>query len=117
LEVEHLHRICPRCNFGWAEAIPKLPDHPIPLPISLVRPEVAAFALLMERELAKHDDRTGWKTRSKDSLVGALREMVQKLAVHLSDNPGYVGHRAANAANYCMMIADVCGALGEEGRK
>jgi hypothetical protein len=65
----------------------------------------------MERELTKHDDRDGWKAYDKTWLVSRLREMVDKLADSLADNPAYVGHRAADAANFSMFIADVCGAL------
>jgi len=108
---EHLHRTCPRCSFGWAEALPQFPDRPMPAAIPHVRPEVAAFALFMERELAKYDDRDGWKRYDKTWLVSQLRQMVDKLALSLADNPAYVGHRAVDAANFSMFIADVCGAL------
>ena len=124
LHVEHLHRTCPRCGFAWAEACPSaddfLPLGPRLIPASLVRPEVAAFALLMERELAKHDDEkhTGWKTCRGKWLLIRLREQVERLAQDCFDrhNPDELGHRAADAANFCMFIADVGGALTTEAK-
>ena len=120
LHVEHLHRTCPRCGFGWAEACPQFQDRPIPAAIPHVRPEVAAFALLMERELAKHDDEkhTGWKTCRGKWLLIRLREQVERLAQDCFDrhNPDELGHRAADAANFCMFIADVGGALTTEAK-
>jgi len=129
LNVEHLHRTCSRCSFAWAEACPSAedflpigPQRPVPdfqfdagrVPARPVRPEVAAFALLMERELAKHDDRIGWKGFGKPWFLIRLREQVERLAQDCyDDNPGELGHRAADAANFLMFIADVGGALKE----
>jgi len=126
---EHLHRTCSRCSFAWAEACPSAedflpigPQRPVPdfqfdagrVPARPVRPEVAAFALLMERELANHDDRIGWKGFGKPWFLIRLREQVERLAQDCyDDNPGELGHRAADAANFLMFIADVGGALKE----
>jgi len=137
---EHLHRTCPRCDFAWAEACPSADDflpigprRPVPdfqadagpVPAFPVRPEVAAFALLMERELAKHDDRDGWKHVKIEWLFSRLLEEVEEVRqvlIDLDRDAGgiegraaeRIGPEAADVANFCMFIADVCGALAEE---
>jgi hypothetical protein len=72
----------------------------------------------MERELANHDDRIGWKAFRKPWLLNRLREQVERLAQDCFDrhNPDELGHRAADAANFCMFIADVGGALTTEAK-
>ena len=73
------------------------------------RPEVRAFALLMEAELAKHDDRDGWQDCSIEWLLKRLQEEIEELAVAPGLQPR--GEEAADVANFAMMIADVSGAL------
>jgi NTP pyrophosphatase (non-canonical NTP hydrolase) len=77
------------------------------------RPEVRAFALLMEAELAKHDDRPGWKNEDIDGLAECLDEEVRELTVARLANADAetIGQEAADVANFAMMIADVVGAL------
>lgn len=111
LHVEHLHRTCPRCGFAWAEACPQFPDNPITAVVPHVRPEVAAFALLMERELAKHDDRSGWKACNRKWLLDRLLGEAKELDRCLWGPSDFIGHEAADIANFAMMIADVGGAL------
>ncbi|MCJ7831317.1 MAG: hypothetical protein MUP86_02175 [Dehalococcoidia bacterium] len=115
LHVEHLCRVCPRCDFGWAEACPQFPDNPITAVVSHVRPEVAAFALLMERELAKHDDRSGWKACNRKWLLDRLLGEAKELDRCLWGPSDCIGHEAADIANFAMMIADVGGALAPKG--
>lgn len=78
-----------------------------------VRPEVRAFAAIMERKLRKHDDWPGWKDCDRWWLLDALREHVRKLDGLLfgQDEPARVAEAAADCANYAMMIADVAGGL------
>ena len=66
LEIEHLHRTCPRCGFGWAEACPQFPDHPMdtgPTPDPAIRLVVIKNARMkldklreMVTESQKQDD-------------------------------------------------------------
>jgi NTP pyrophosphatase (non-canonical NTP hydrolase) len=96
-----------------------------------VRPEVAAFALLMERELRTNDYKGGWKDDQAWKLVPRVNEEAQELrdlvrdaklgtiaAADLDQPFGCfatlreaVGSEAADVANMAMMVADVCGAL------
>ncbi len=78
-----------------------------------LRPEVEAFAALMEEKLRRHDDRPGWQGCSVDDLLGDLRYHVRKLALTLdaTADAGDRGRAAADVGNYAMMIADACGAL------
>ena len=81
--------------------------------INELRPEVLAFARLMEQRLREKDaDKgAGWKKMSEDALnTHALSKSIRlEKAVH-SGSKDRVQH-AVDLANYCMMIADVAGAL------
>ena len=80
-----------------------------------LRPEVLAFAQLMEAKLRAHDaDRgaTGWKTATPWDLWRWLEREVGEL--RLADRNGdlaAIGREAADVANFAMMLADVRGAL------
>jgi hypothetical protein len=77
-----------------------------------LRPEVGAFATLMEAELRKHDDRPGWKECKsewlRDRLYEELDELVEALEIPLAS---IVAQEAADVANFAMMIVDVEGGL------
>lgn len=78
-----------------------------------LRPEVLAFALLMEQRLREKDaDKgTSWKNMNHDVLrVHASSKMSRLETSILHDLPHDAVH-AVDLANYCMMIADVAGAL------
>jgi hypothetical protein len=77
-----------------------------------LRPEVAAFAMLMEAELRKHDDRPGWKKENVQWLYSRLIDELQELFVAIPTQvAGTIGKEAADVANFAMMIADVSGSL------
>jgi hypothetical protein len=95
-----------------------------------VRPEVAAFALLMEAKLRENDHKGGWKDESIAYLSrrcgNELKELRGRLEQrHREIMKGWppvaertlpeivvsIGREAADVANFAMMIADVCGAL------
>jgi hypothetical protein len=82
-----------------------------------LRPEVLAFALLMEQRLREKDAERGgnsWKNASAKEIVipttaKALHlDNVVRDVYHLNLSP--IKH-AVDLANYAMMIADVVGAL------
>lgn len=78
------------------------------------RPEVAAFANLMEQQLRANDHKPGWKGDEPDALFRRLVEESSELEdaiYHTVDGEAFVGKEAADVANFAMMIADVCGAL------
>lgn len=95
-----------------------------------VRPEVARFAVLMEEKLSENDHKGGWKDCDPTDLLRRLTEEAEELGrcrllacvvrkqerpgdpLHMSDEARHVGREAADVANFAMMIADVCGALG-----
>ncbi|HHW13724.1 MAG TPA: hypothetical protein GXX28_02150 [Firmicutes bacterium] len=78
-----------------------------------IRPEVAAFALLMEAKLRENDgQKSDWRetelTDLQDGLLdeyGELEEAVATLCA--GDGVEDVYREAADVANYAMMIADV----------
>ena len=95
-----------------------------------LRPEVAAFAQLMERELRRNDHKGGWKEEQTSYLSRRCGNELEELraAIQLQRKEwmtGFppvdagkrdelrvaVGREAADVANFAMMIADVCGAL------
>ena len=76
-----------------------------------VRPEVAAFALLMERKLREHDNKSGWKKCGSTYLrVRALQEMGEFFAA-AEIMEGWPPDEAADVANFLMMYLDVTGRL------
>lgn len=90
------------------------------------RPEVRAFADLMEAQLRANDHKPGWKDDTDLDLFERLGEESAELlaALHrnakrlmwgddwvMEDTVLRVGREAADVANFALMIADVCGAL------
>lgn len=86
----------------------------------MLRPEVAAFALLMEQQLQANDHKPGWKGDHGRALVNRLGEECAELseAVDMHDagigDTTSLGKEAADVANFAMMIADVYGAIRTE---
>lgn len=83
------------------------------------RPEVRAFANLMERQLRANDHKPGWKGDHWVDLFNRIEQERLELGVECSVNsrglrtgtPETIGREAADVANFAMMVADVCGAL------
>ncbi|HUT60667.1 MAG TPA: hypothetical protein VNA25_22710 [Phycisphaerae bacterium] len=79
------------------------------------RPEVRAFATLMEERLRANDAEkgmAGWKAAPADRLMACLFREVAELGVAVHKlGPDDIAHEAADVANFAMMVADVCGAL------
>jgi hypothetical protein len=80
-----------------------------------LRPEVLAFALLMEERLRGHDSdkAASWKSMSGRYLV--VHTCSKSLALETAVRNEFEDptRHAVDLANYCMMIADVNGALSE----
>jgi NTP pyrophosphatase (non-canonical NTP hydrolase) len=92
-----------------------------------VRPEVAAFALAMERKLRENDWKGGWQNDAPEALLERLYDEAQELSIaqvqlevralespdpaHAASNRRRVLDEAADVANFALMVADVCGAL------
>ena len=82
--------------------------------LNYLRPEVLAFALIMEKELRKHDDRPGWKDDTAHSLIRRIMEETEQLYTSVNfciDTPEQIASNAADVANMAMMVADVRGGL------
>ena len=108
-------------------ALARTPTRPAPVDlVDAVRPEVYAFALLMERELRTNDHKPGWKHDEPDALASRVVEEAAELRSLFSRDtdtqdvpraPRWSVHRhqvaaeAADVANMAMMVADVCGCL------
>ena len=91
------------------------------------RPEVRAFADLMEAKLRENDHKAGWKGEDASDLFPRIAEEADELWramvrhskrlswgdawVMETDTVERIGREAADVANFAMMIADVCGAL------
>lgn len=96
------------------------------------RPEVLAFARLMECELRENDHKGGWAGCAPESLLRRLREETDEVERELTGpretcgcreamcphvvpwfgpDPKRVGAEAADVGNFAMMVADVTGAL------
>ena len=94
----------------------------IPLrPAGELRPEVAAFAQLMEQKLRENDGKGGWRrcttaylSRRAGNELKELRALLRKVQARTNAVAGdsvAIGREAADVANFCMMIADVWGGL------
>lgn len=82
------------------------------------RPEVVAFASLMERELRENDWKGGWKHCNFASLMSHVweeaRELQEALLSYPRDTQKYrerIASEGADIANMVMMVLDVRGAL------
>ncbi len=86
----------------------------------MVRPVVGAFAHAMEARLAANDHKGGWQGEDVFWLLGRIRsermELVDAVGMLIAGKttPEAVLREAADVANFAMMVADVCGALGSE---
>jgi hypothetical protein len=88
-----------------------------------LRPEVEAFAQLMEAKLRENDHKGGWSHEEPAYLLERMQEEAEELDDAVEPHRFYVpptcsegdkwriGREAADVANFAMMIADVCGAL------
>ena len=81
-----------------------------------LRPEVAAFAQLMERNLRASDHKGGWDDMSNVELLSSIKDEYDELdraarVVGIQDRKAKITHEAADVANFAMMIADNCGGL------
>lgn len=87
--------------------------HPAPV----WRPEVVAFATLMEQQLRANDHKPGWKNDSSFALWSRLLqetiELNQARTARAPDSD-LIGREAADVANFAMMVADVMGGLPVE---
>lgn len=80
-----------------------------------VRPEVAAFASVMESRLKENANRVDWRSLNFYYLVTALISNVGQLIKSFQvDKPEIVLRSAADTANYAMMIADLYGELAKK---
>lgn len=86
-------------------------------PVPDARPEVAAFAILMEAKLRKNDHKGHWRNCRPSDLYRRMLEEIEELRVVLIEHAMSggretdIGDEAADVANFAMMVADVCGAL------
>lgn len=88
-----------------------------------LRPEVAAFARIMEAKLRENDHKSGWKHDTAFALLDRVEHEVAELrsalfGVHCRVFSGKcdgcreeVVGEAADVANFAMMVADVVGGL------
>lgn len=76
------------------------------------RPEVLAFARLMEDRLQANENKGGWRGCHVvwlfNRLMGEARELEHELD---TEQYLWVDKEAADVANFAMMIVDVCGRL------
>jgi len=98
---------CDKC-----QAIRALIESGVPAVEYKLRPEVAAFARLMEDRLQANEQKGGWKGCSVswlfDRLMGEANELSHELEARAYM---WVDKEAADVANFAMMIVDVCGRL------
>lgn len=76
-----------------------------------LRPQVAAFAQAMEARLRQNDHKGTWLGLQPRGLVAGVRDCANRLTTEIHEPGGRVIEIAADAANYAMFTADVCGQL------
>lgn len=102
-----------RCSFSFGE--PDKSNKPMSFHVQELRPEVLAFALLMEQRLREKDadkGMQGWKDADILNLqvcITAKNMSLEHAIVHGTN--AEICRHAVDLANYCMMIADVSGVL------
>jgi hypothetical protein len=85
-----------------------------------LRPEVFAFACLMEKRLREKDEDRGgnsWKQSfAAELIIPAMAKALHMDSIIRSEsNPNLIPVKhAVDLANYCMMIADSIGAIRDE---
>jgi len=88
-----------------------------------LRPEVLAFALLMEQRLREKDADKGqsWKNADMNRLrVAAISKagmLEQSICTWTGPLNVYLSKHSIDLANYAMMIADVAGALDPQAQE
>lgn len=89
-------------------------------PVMMCRPEVAAFAMLMEAQFKANDHKPGWGNDSLLSLHERLEEESRELWGEIRPDPDTgiaaydhdaIEKEAADVANFAMMIVSNLGAL------
>lgn len=85
--------------------------------LARIRPQVLRLAEAMEERLKKNEWKGGWHTMTATALFKRLGQEIAELRRETKRKPhpsqtDYIRHEAADVANFAMMIADVCGALG-----
>lgn len=92
----------------WGRAYPRRGPNPETLGNAEVAAMVPDFANAMELRLRANDHKPGWKHDSVESLVDQVRTSQKKLAlsVHGKESVAVVDRRAANLANFAMMVGD-----------
>ena len=78
-----------------------------------LRPEVAAFAQLMEKELRANDHKGGWKNENIGELFAHFQDEVREFteAFHTGAQVDILQEEGADVANMLMMVLDVCGGI------
>jgi len=79
-----------------------------------IRPEIKKFAGLMEMKLMKHDPGRGGMSWKNDAGPQQYLDGLDKILVELKEAVGKkrgIGLKAADLANYAMMLADLAGDL------
>lgn len=79
-----------------------------------IRPEVARFAVNMERRLAEHDEDRGdeWRTFGVNKLMERLGEETAEFVVAVAVRPRAATDEAADMANFAMFLVET---LAKEG--
>ncbi len=79
-----------------------------------LRPEVLAFAKLMETKLRGNDFRPGWKDCTPKWAVGRIEDELEELQDAMNSGPDGIyeaPEEAVDVANFCMMFVDLMGGL------
>jgi hypothetical protein len=81
-----------------------------------VRPEVSAFAAIMEQKLAENDHKLHWSNCTSSGLHRRMSEEADEVKRALDKRPcdtKAIARECADVANFAMMIADNCGGLAQ----
>jgi hypothetical protein len=77
-----------------------------------LRPELAAFAKVMESRLKENAHRGDWRTYNFYFLAACLTaNLGHMIRAFQADKPESILKSAADTANYAMMISDLFGGL------
>ena len=95
-----------RCSVPASAGVPDLTRALLPTRFDQLRPEVLAFAAVMESKLRANDHKTHWRECSLDYLLTRLEQEALELREAINCGDGVISE-AADVANFAMMIADI----------
>lgn len=79
-----------------------------------MRAKLLSFAVIMQEKLDDNAHKGGWANETPKQLLKRAKQELRELEAAVNNtyqSEDDIAREAADVANFCMMIADVCGGL------